>query len=445
VTVTVLDTNLEPDADGTGGLETKLPEGLDEDQWLAGRARESRVVRLTQGGLDVDPPTSAATAGGPSADDHVLTVAKTASVQPAVLIGSGARLLVVVQDNSPRARANPAAGLTLRSIDGKVLVNLEEQSEKSSRLERPLWAVLSAELEPAPYLLRVATGDAGTMEQIVILTQGWQTQILLRRRSWGGAQRGRYASLPDATIAMARIHDGFHASDPDLRLTDLARLGLADEKQVLTQDDLEKLVYGKWGNPVLGLLGAHFLQRAGDAPDLLAEARGNLRRLLGDHPDVLALEAAAGEIRGPVEIPPMLVASWELLLRASVDIPGLIPPAALSGRIADRLFGSGAWLTWRPPRGQPRLSPGASSHQDLAGAARALSSTIRAQPDAVVKRRRKQLDPAATSALTLASQIAHGSADADLSDDTIVQQLGLPRAIAQDAFAAALNAFRSSK
>jgi hypothetical protein len=91
-------------------------------------------------------------------------------------------------------------------------------------------------------------------------------------------------------------------------------------------------------------------------PDLSLAERvvGRLRyEILNEefhHPDVEALAIEIARQRGaplptpPLDAPPMLRRSWQMLVRATADEPSLIAPESYTARIADRLWGNGAWL-----------------------------------------------------------------------------------------------------
>jgi hypothetical protein len=55
--------------------------------------------------------------------------------------------------------------------------------------------------------------------------------------------------------------------------------------------------------------------------------------------------------------PPMLRSSWAIVIESSARGTSMVPPGSLSSEIADRLFGTGAWLVWRTPRSQRREDP----------------------------------------------------------------------------------------
>lgn len=189
-----------------------------------------------------------------------------------------------------------------------------------------MWSVAGLALDPGAYRLRVHTGSIGALEQTVVAVQGWQTQILLQRKSWGAAERGRRAALPDAAIFMAARGRGFDPDGRGVRLSQLARIGLIDGRVVLSEREMLDLAYGKWDDPMLGLYAAHLLPRTemAAASTLSAEIRGNLRRLLGPHPDVVALDVKAGVSESAVPVPPMLRAGWDALVAASTTSPAVV-------------------------------------------------------------------------------------------------------------------------
>jgi len=73
--------------------------------------------------------------------------------------------------------------------------------------------------------------------------------------------------------------------------------------------------------------------------------------LLGPIPDVIALllEADPGTDVPPVLVPPMLRASWRILLDHSAARRDLIPRDSFAARIAMRVVGAGAWMVWQCP------------------------------------------------------------------------------------------------
>lgn len=117
----------------------------------------------------------------------------------------------------------------------------------------------------------------------------------------------------------------------------------------------------------------------------------------------------------------------------------------MSFAVADRLFGSGAWLTWRPPeRGRRhRLAAEDPPPSALASAAVELADAVGETPHVD----ESNLTPAARAAVSLAGEIARNrrrGTGRDLSDEEVVQTLAIPRSVAASAFADAREAVRST-
>ncbi len=118
----------------------------------------------------------------------------------------------------------------------------------------------------------------------MILTPGWQTQVFMGRKGWGGTSRRRRASLPDASVSMARPGSGFSR---EVRFTELARIALLDRRPVLSEADVVSMVYGKFENPMLGLYSANILL------DWLATDREWPDGMDGSHPGARTGPASA--------------------------------------------------------------------------------------------------------------------------------------------------------
>lgn len=65
------------------------------------------------------------------------------------------------------------------------------------------------------------------------------------------------ADLGSAAVLLSRGR-GFSAARPDFRQTELARLGLQNRRQIVS-DEIRLMLRAKMENPMLGILGAHLL------------------------------------------------------------------------------------------------------------------------------------------------------------------------------------------
>jgi hypothetical protein len=117
---------------------------------------------------------------------------------------------------------------------------------------------------------------------------------------------------------------------------------------------IEDMLNTKFLNPMLGIYGAHLvvLQNAPDSKDVIREVLPNLQKLVGELPDVTCLrlyldDPSALTLSYP--FPPMLLASWSIIVKNCPTQNNLVPAKSFSASIAGSLWGSGAWLGWKLP------------------------------------------------------------------------------------------------
>jgi small subunit ribosomal protein S2 len=214
-------------------------------------------------------------------------------------------------------------------------------------------------LDPGAYRLRLELPGGRALEQTLIASPGWQTQYfaLLHPYTAPGQASDQHLTstgVPDlarASILLSELNRGFAPNDNNLRRAELARLGLAHDRMLLAESDMIDILHGKFGDPMLGLYGAHLLlMQQKSVREEFDEVISNLRRLLGDaHPDVEALAIRSSERGTPNGVhgtPPMLRRSWRMLVEATVADPDLIPKDSLADRVARRIEGDGPWMVW---------------------------------------------------------------------------------------------------
>ncbi|MDQ3623927.1 MAG: vanadium-dependent haloperoxidase [Verrucomicrobiota bacterium] len=115
-------------------------------------------------------------------------------------------------------------------------------------------------------------------------------------------------------------------NNPSSTAAELALASLRLGRRQLADEHLQRLLHGKFDNPILGLLGAHMLlDRKQPSLALFREVLGNLQSLLGAHPDVAALRSLARrhfaeglppESASVPKFPPMLRAGVTVALDA---------------------------------------------------------------------------------------------------------------------------------
>jgi hypothetical protein len=388
VLIEVVDAGFQVRARGYGRIEESLPTGLYTVRYAAADAVEERDITLRPG----DPITLQETRKLQFASAAPMELTWTsheyqqAHAQrlsrhaPPLERGHGAELFVFIRDLDVGGSDNLAQGLSLHRLDGETLLRFDEVVETSTRQDEALWAGRNVVLDPGTYRLRLRLEQHEAVEMAIVACPYWQSQVFLVRPGGSYEVAGQpILDLPGATQLMARAGQGFEPltrvqrgrvqaemAGEDLRLAELARQALAHGWRGVYSEDLRALLDGKWEDPLLGIFGVHLLLMRPD-PDLSLAERvvERLRSIILDgfrHPDVEALTVEIARRLGeplqipPLEAPPILRRSWHMLVRATADQYALIAPESFTARIADQLWGAGAWLIWEVPsevRAQP--------------------------------------------------------------------------------------------
>lgn len=395
----LMDGGLARLASGVGVLDWWGPPGLYKVRFRAGATQLDRLVELTPGpepvdvGMAVKFATPAPLQGTTTSHEYHQAGAAQLTSGVDASPGTGARLLVLVRDYEPRDDdGRPfAEGLALHDAGGRLLYPLEQGRE----MRDAGWAGAHLEVDPGVYRLRLALDEGRVLEQSVVCSSGWCTQLFLARSDEGGVPRP-VPDLTGAAVLMARAGAVFDPASPALRWTEMLRRALERGRPAMPTAGapLDEVRAAAAENPMLALLAAHVLLAGDDAARTLAgELADGLDAALDGHPDLEALRIALspGRPAAPVSVPPMLRSSWEILLAASVGQPGLMPADSLAARVAGRVVPSGAWLVWqRPdevpasPSGPPGPRPAESPAADADLLARLESLVVRARnPDAL--------------------------------------------------------------
>jgi hypothetical protein len=280
--------------------------------------------------------------------------------------GAGSAIVFVVRrwtarQPGTRLTPNPARGLALRGMNGAVIVNIDEQTSSSDTFDPCV--TLHIAVSPGTYRLSLTYENGRRVEQALVACQGWDTHVYLLSDNHADIRQAR-ADLVNGAITMRRAGDGFREDDPALRAEEMARLALVNDRKILS-DEFRAHITRRDCSPMLALIGAHLLireaQRAKDTTDEMPAAVDNrpavrtivdnLRASIGEHPDVEAIAIGAGN-PNPAYVflmPPLFRASWQLLLKASVQRPELVLSGSFGAHIAERVWGEGSWLLWLDP------------------------------------------------------------------------------------------------
>jgi|GEM_PF-3433697 len=360
-----------------GRLETSQPPGVYKIKLRAGYADREEIVLLEEAPVIKTYPAlpfySPIPLDGTAAriESHAKAAERFTGEATPVVIGNGSGLFLFARD-FPRGDEertpvveNPMHGLSLKNVSGETLIDLQERAEVHHG-EEP-WAACLIELDPGSYVISLKAPDGAVTDQIVYAAKDWHTQVFVTQRSHlkrietpSGEIQEETLRLPDISSAGVLVTRGkyFSADDPNARLAELARLNLSSRRQVLA-GKLREMLDKKFEQPMLGIYAAHLLllEKELDAP-LFAVVIKNLRILLGNsHPDVEALALVTSE-DGSSHIfntPPMLRASWSLVVRATAKRRDLVPLGSMSAQMADCVLGNEPWLMWVPP-GQVKQS-----------------------------------------------------------------------------------------
>jgi len=359
-----------------GRLETSQAPGVYKIKLRAGYADREEIIFLEAAALTKSYPAlpfySPIPLDGTAArtESHVQAAQRlTGAGATKVVIGEGSSLFVFARDfpcgddeNQIPLVENPAQGLSIASLTGETLVDLQEKSEVNRGPEP--WAGCLIQVDPGSYVLRHKAPDGRITEQLIYAPGDWHTRVFLTQRvvvpsGAGDEKPSRVPDVQGAAMLVTRDQE-FRADDPTARLVELARLNLSSRRQVLA-GSLREMLNHKFEQPMLGIYGAHLLLLEKELDVALFEVViKNLRNLLGNsHPDVEALALATSEDGSShvFNTPPMLRASWSLVVRATAKRPNLVPLGSMSGQLADCVLGNEPWLTWMPPRQVKQSSP----------------------------------------------------------------------------------------
>ena len=370
--------------DGAGSTVLSLPNGLYTVRWEYANILKEKVVRLPQQKeveISVLLQTPAPVPG--AADTHEYYSAYNGSIardeKTGVPLGDpgnlNSRLYLLIRPHNREAYhgEDVAAGLTLMDENLEPLYAMRDQARLDSWGGSLLCSLPAA---PGRYFLKF-DGEPATPTSAEKLPRlfplhlfaGWQTRLFLFYES--GQPNFSSASLSLIKLDYQDSHDYERQERfSDDAAVEMALNGLQSNVLELPKKIERALLVGKFENPMLGLLGAHYLLSHPDGsksrPDQESNWRNtadmvlsNLNNLLSDSPDVAALrfKAAlrfAGDGRFPMPVEPvaklpLLRASVEALLEADSETVVAIEEGSLLERLAPNLYFDSPWATFRPP------------------------------------------------------------------------------------------------
>lgn len=388
--------NLLPDwnrrtVDDIKSVVLNLPEGIYTVRWEYGGIMEEKVVRLPQQQeLDISLQLQTPAPVPGSADTHEYYSKYNGTVKMDETTGaplgntsylnSRLHLLLRARNHAAYNGENLADGLRL--LDA----NLNPLFELGTRANLDTWSgslLCSLPASSGQYFLEYRGKPASSSNQVdklprlfpLHLFSDWQTRLFIFYEDG----QPNFASVSLSLVRLGYQEDYDDARSERLKMDaafDVALNGLQNNALELPKQIERMLLYGKFDNPMLGLLGAHYLLNHPDASttDLNQETRwqdmaymvlSNMRHLLPDSPDVAALrfKAAlrfANDSRfpmpdSPVGKLPLLRASLDALLQADSETVIAVEEGSLLERMAANLYYDSPWATFRPI-GQEQLN-----------------------------------------------------------------------------------------
>jgi hypothetical protein len=355
--VRVLDGRDQLVGNGFGSVQFELAPGLYAVQVERAGVKVEKVLRHagpTDEKLD-EPLRFSAVPAADTATSHEYYQGpamqfSTEATAPPLGADTPASLFVFVRAASYTAERVPLGDVRLRILDyaGAEIVSLDPAHTK--RDEQDGWLAFMAPAPAGEWVLRHDAPDGSpspSREMALATFSGWQTQVFMTISD--GLLFG------SASVLMSRA--GFRPDDREAQAVDSALAGLQNGTNTLLAEQRQLLLYGKFDNPMLGLIGAHVLLRDPDAdPGTIQTVLGNMDWLLGPgSPDNRALQLIAARRSGrpagpaaPFDRPPIVRAGLEAVLAAAAEDPGLVPPDGVLDRIAAQRLVDSPWSTWKP-------------------------------------------------------------------------------------------------
>jgi hypothetical protein len=361
--ISIVDSQFNRVASSLGFLSRDLAPGIYKVRWKTASASKDKLIEITgkEGGgvLNLETEMQEINTSAPLNNTKFGCIDKPDVLKdmsgnpPALHPEKACQLLVFLRDEEETDTEFPAESVSVHTADGTKLANLNDGLINTEQR----YAGLMIGLDPGVYRLRVETGRLGSYEIFVFTADGWQTRVFLTCDDfYYGSDTFRRPALRTTSIQMGKTGARFDPASHDARLAEIALNALLRGYDILASSDMQGLLHGKFDDPMLGIYGAHLLlQRKRINRDLFDTVCRNLHRLVGPIPDLQALYVKSKRpMRQPDErlslyrgLPPMLIRSWDLLIRHSRKRFSIIPSGSLSDRIAGSVVSSEPWLMCR--------------------------------------------------------------------------------------------------
>ncbi len=402
----LVDASFRRQAKGVGELRTQVTPGIYKLRFRAAQTQVDRLIMVESGQetrIEQAPvPFVTAIPLDNTADtnpSHQLLVQEVTASPARRSLGIGAKLCVFARDASPLAICDWSR-LTIHRLDGVPIADIADApTEATSDI-----ALLSLEVDPGTYRLRVSGTNSPPYECFLPLVRGWQTLIFMHSDELQENKPSiRIPRLADASVTMLRIGKTFDPTSAALRLSEQLRYNLECGRDILTDRVITDTLNAASKHPMLALYAAHLLIRKHPIDHLTVEhIVDGLQASLGVLPDVGALLLRPGSGTLPkalrFETPPLLRSSWNLIVEASRRRMSLVPLGSLSAQVGEALIRHPLWLL------NGLLNTGSAPTADVmsfAAAERLLEDFVRMNPEQMDRKQREKILQVTSDSLPL--------------------------------------------
>lgn len=254
----------------------------------------------------------------------------------------------------PRKSLYEEIGKT-KHFDGYYLLNHKKEkvvdlNSDSSVIGDSGYLAFSAKIQVGQYYLCYDQGKYRLKFPIYVF-QSWQTQFFLTVRE----------SPISSSCRVLMNKYSFQADSRDAKAIDSVFNMIQNENYQLKKEVRERLVYGKWENPIMGLLWIHlyFNSESNENDYLFNQVWRNLSyKILGDSnsPDVKALELMkilheGEEVSKDLKFnhPPMFLTALKNVINVSPNYPWIIPEGSEIDLIAAHLPAHSGCVSFQTP------------------------------------------------------------------------------------------------
>lgn len=350
--ISVLDGQLNNIKSDFGFLQLDLPPGLYKAVCRVGREVQDQIFSLPQdqavkiefGALDKNNADVLLAEGLKLAQpEAMMTLTPNGKASDSVLLIGFSGF-----DNQ-----NPLPDLSFWSADNKLLAGFEQltRHDKSETKVR----FVQVNLAPGNYLLKAGYGTALVVSRAILLPTSGGSLFITRPN----ADSTAHQALINATYYANSHLPIQHWPAAWFKLSRLVSDSLQRQKNLSHKNERILMLDEKCENPILGVFVA-YLMLLDTQPNfsLLSTVIGNLEHYLGDarHPDLVALKLKFNRLRPKqqsayaieqVEFPPLLNASWKILVEEANTRPEIFADSSICWEIMDRIISSDLWLVWR--------------------------------------------------------------------------------------------------